>query len=94
MEFFALSVKKTFDVEGKATVYELDGNGDVKSVTGPDNKTITYEKGNCCGGAIDTLIDAGGNRTHWKHDVLGRVTEKWLELFHRCFPLNEMHWNS
>ncbi len=78
VEWWALSVKKSFDVEDKATIYDIDGNGEVKSVTTPDNKTITYERGNCCGGGIDTLVDAGGNRTHWKHDVLGRVTEKWL----------------
>ena len=79
VEWWALSVKKTFDVENKATVYDIDGNGEVESVMTPDNKTITYERGNCCGGAIDTLVDAGGNRTHWKHDILGRVTEKWLK---------------
>ena len=71
-------MKKSFDIEGKETVYEYDGNGDVTSVTGPDGKTVSYIRGNCCG-SVDTLVDAAGNKTHWKHDVLGRTTEKWLK---------------
>jgi RHS repeat-associated protein len=78
VEWENLHVKKYFDIQNRATVYEYDGNGDVSSVTTPDNKTVSYLRGNCCGGGIDTIVDAAGNKTHWNYDILGRVTEKWL----------------
>ena len=72
-----LDVAESYDIEGKKTTYEHDAARRVLSLTGPDNKTISYIPGNCCG-SIDTLVDAGGKKTHWKYDILGRVTEKWL----------------
>ncbi len=72
-----LDVAESYDMEEKKTTYVHDAARRVLSVTGPDEKTITYQPGTCCG-SIDSMTDAGGNRTHWKYDILGRVTEKWL----------------
>ncbi len=54
-----------------------NGNRRVTKVETPGGKSIQYDYGSCCAD-IDTLVDAVGNNTHWKYDVLGRVTEKWL----------------
>ncbi len=72
-----LDVKEAWDIENKKTAYTYNGNRRVTKVETPDGKSIQYDYGSCCAD-IDTLVDAAGNKTHWKYDVLGRVTEKWL----------------
>jgi YD repeat-containing protein len=64
-------------VAERVTTYTHNDNRELTDVLRPSGKTLSYVPGNCCG-TMDTLVDAAGNQTHWEHDVLGRVTDKWL----------------